>query len=518
MIETVAFTDEHLEPAAGLVAARYRDVRAREPLLPPQFEDAGSVARSLERWWRVTSGFAALREGRVVGFMLGILTPIEDVETAWVSDICHAVAETEPRGLYHRLYARCAEVWIEHGCGTHHVTVLDGDTGARAELDALGFGTFSLDALRGLDSPVAANGDVVVRAADPELDFDGVMELARDLVEHLRSAPILLPLDPEPDADQRRSWLARPDHVMWLGFRDGRAARRHRQPAAATAGPGLFGQGDARHQLRLDEAGRAPQRRRYGARGACARARTRGGLPTLLRRLRVRERPRRPLLDRPGLPLRQPHPETAPRSPRPERAPVLRLAVWREPTGLPPLERVAVIGPPGAGKTTLARRLADRVGSEFVELDGLFWGPDWQQVPEDEFLASVAETLAGPRWVADGNYGEARHLVWARATTLVWLNYPFARTFARLVGRTVRRIRTREELFSGNRETFSETFLSKGSILWWAIKVHRRYQRDFPAALASGFDHLHVLEFRQPEAAEAFLAGVPDDAVAPRLE
>ena len=47
----------------------------------------------------------------------------------------------------------------------------------------------------------------------------------------------------------------------------------------------------------------------------------------------------------------------------------------------PPMQRINVIGSSNAGKTTLARELAERLGFTHVELDALFWGPGWTPVP-----------------------------------------------------------------------------------------------------------------------------------------
>ena len=59
----------------------------------------------------------------------------------------------------------------------------------------------------------------------------------------------------------------------------------------------------------------------------------------------------------------------------------------------------------------------------------MHWGPDWTEPPVELFRQRTQEALQGNRWVADGNYGKVRDLVWGRAETLVWLDYalPLAR-------------------------------------------------------------------------------------------
>lgn len=87
--------------------------------------------------------------------------------------------------------------------------------------------------------------------------------------------------------------------------------------------------------------------------------------------------------------------------------------------------RVVVVGNSGSGKTTLAGQLAHRFGVPHVEFDAIRHGPNWVETPDDTFREILADALSGDSWVADGNYSIARDLVWPRATSLIWLDYPF---------------------------------------------------------------------------------------------
>ncbi|MBA2384239.1 MAG: hypothetical protein H0V68_06195, partial [Actinobacteria bacterium] len=54
----------------------------------------------------------------------------------------------------------------------------------------------------------------------------------------------------------------------------------------------------------------------------------------------------------------------------------------------------------------------------------------------------------------------------------------------RLWRRTVRRIRTREELWNGNRESWRNAFLGRESLFAWAIRTERRNRTALPARFA----------------------------------
>ncbi len=174
------------------------------------------------------------------------------------------------------------------------------------------------------------------------------------------------------------------------------------------------------------------------------------------------------------------------------------------------MRRVVVVGVTGSGKTTFAAALAARLRIAHVELDALHWEPDWVMAERNVFRERVARALAAETWVADGNYSKVRDLVWTRADTLVWLDYPFALTFVRLLRRTVARIRSGQELYNGNRERFKEQFLSRDSLLLWAITSYRNHRTTYPELLGGDqYSHLQVVRLRTPRAAESWLRQVP---------
>jgi hypothetical protein len=121
----------------------------------------------------------------------------------------------------------------------------------------------------------------------------------------------------------------------------------------------------------------------------------------------------------------------------------------------------------------------------------------------------VSEVVAGERWVIDGNYSRVRDIVWARGTTIIWLNYPFRVVLWRALCRTVKRAATQEELFSGNRESFRKSFFSRESIILWVIYSYRRLRRNYRRILDNGdYPHLRVIELRDPAQAEKLIASI----------
>jgi hypothetical protein len=170
------------------------------------------------------------------------------------------------------------------------------------------------------------------------------------------------------------------------------------------------------------------------------------------------------------------------------------------------MRRVSVAGISGSGKTTFARALAERLDLPYVELDALHHGPNWTEATADELRTRVETAIAAAPdgWVIDGNYrNKLGDFVLAQSDTLVWLELPLRVSLVRVAKRTWLRLWTREELWSGNRETVRGLIGIRYGMISWAVQSHFRHKRQIPAALARN-PHLRVVHLRSPREVDEF--------------
>jgi hypothetical protein len=138
-----------------------------------------------------------------------------------------------------------------------------------------------------------------------------------------------------------------------------------------------------------------------------------------------------------------------------------------------------------------------------VELDALNWGPNWTDASAEVLRGRVEQALSAPGWVADGSYhGKLGDSVLERADFIVWLDLPFRTVARRIWSRTLRRIRTEEELWAGNRETWRDAFFSRDSLFVWIVKSHRSRRRRYLERLG----RYEFVRLRSPKEIEAWLA------------
>jgi len=142
--------------------------------------------------------------------------------------------------------------------------------------------------------------------------------------------------------------------------------------------------------------------------------------------------------------------------------------------------RIVVVGSSGSGKSTFARRAAEKFGRPHIELDELHWGANW--TPRADFVANVERAIEEDEWVIAGNYHAVREQIWARATAIVFLDVSLFVALRRVLARTLRRVFTREELFGGNRETLFRALLHHEGVVWWLLISHARRRRQFHEA------------------------------------
>lgn len=133
------------------------------------------------------------------------------------------------------------------------------------------------------------------------------------------------------------------------------------------------------------------------------------------------------------------------------------------------MNRVLVIGCAGAGKSTVARQVADITGLPLIHLDQHFWRPGWVESDKAVWASKVEALIAESHWIMDGHYGGSLPLRLARADTTIFLDLPRWLCLWRVLQRTLLHLgRTREDMTQGCPERFD----------WLFFKYIWTYQRD----------------------------------------
>ena len=125
------------------------------------------------------------------------------------------------------------------------------------------------------------------------------------------------------------------------------------------------------------------------------------------------------------------------------------------------MERILVIGCPGAGKSTLSREMSSMLDLPLIHLDSLFWLPGWKQREKEEFDALLLEELKKPKWIIDGNFGRTLPLRLQYCDTVVFLDFPRAVCLWGVVKRVLSNYgKVRSDMGEGCPERLDFSFLS----------------------------------------------------------
>ena len=88
------------------------------------------------------------------------------------------------------------------------------------------------------------------------------------------------------------------------------------------------------------------------------------------------------------------------------------------------MKKVIVIGSPGAGKSTFARKIRDKTGLPLFYLDMIWHKPDKTNITREEFHEKLEEIMEKDAWIIDGNYQRTLEIRLQTCDTVFFLDYP----------------------------------------------------------------------------------------------
>jgi adenylate kinase family enzyme len=166
------------------------------------------------------------------------------------------------------------------------------------------------------------------------------------------------------------------------------------------------------------------------------------------------------------------------------------------------MNRILIIGPCGAGKSTLGFSLGKRLGLPVYHMDKLNWRPGWVESSKDEIRARLADIVAQDLWLIEGNYGGTLPMRLERADTVVYLDFPIRLCLIRLLKRIwTYRGRTRPDMTEGCPERFDLGFFFY--VLQWRLGPGPRTEAHLKGHEAK------VIRLKSPRALTQWLDTLP---------
>lgn len=167
------------------------------------------------------------------------------------------------------------------------------------------------------------------------------------------------------------------------------------------------------------------------------------------------------------------------------------------------MQKIAVIGSSGAGKSQLSRWMGEILGLPVVHLDKEYWLPGWTEPTKDEWRHRVEDLVKRGSWIIDGNFGGTMEIRIAAADTVVFLDLPRSLCVWRTIKRVITyRKETRPDMADGCGEKFDLKFLK------WIWDFPKRTRPRILERLAAVEGQKPVFRLRSRKEVSGFLDGL----------
>ena len=164
------------------------------------------------------------------------------------------------------------------------------------------------------------------------------------------------------------------------------------------------------------------------------------------------------------------------------------------------MKKVLVIGPGGAGKSTLARRLGELLNIDVKHLDKFYWRPGWQEPAKDVWVRIVNELARADSWIMDGNYSGTLDLRIQHCDTIIFLDLPRVVCLWRIARRRLlNRNRARPDMAEGCNEKIDWSFVE------WVWNYSRRSRPKVMRLLREHSTTKQIIWLRSRADVEKFL-------------
>jgi len=99
------------------------------------------------------------------------------------------------------------------------------------------------------------------------------------------------------------------------------------------------------------------------------------------------------------------------------------------------MEKIVVIGSPGAGKSTLAKQIYRKLKIKVYHLDRIFWKRGWKPIDKESRIDILQKLVQEKQWIIEGYYLRSSEPRLDAADTIVFLDPPILVCLLRIIKR-----------------------------------------------------------------------------------
>ncbi|WP_346962487.1 DNA topology modulation protein [Clostridium sp.] len=170
------------------------------------------------------------------------------------------------------------------------------------------------------------------------------------------------------------------------------------------------------------------------------------------------------------------------------------------------MNKIAVIGSGGSGKSTFSRRLGSILNLPVYHLDTLYWSPGWVETPKEQWKEVVNSLVIKDRWIIDGNYRSTMDIRLDSADTIIFLNMSTSLCVYRIIKRRfMYKGKGRPDMREGCEEKLDLEFVK------WVWKFNKNERPKVLEKLKPYEDKKKIIVLKNPREVENFLKNLKEN-------